>query len=120
VANVASIENQSRPGYAGRATTLRPGLRAVVAMERLKLRKRPITWITFLLMTGGTAGIMVLGYLSIRSSGMEAEIKAANLANFILPAGIQRSFDIAPVLGMILNRGAGRRSGRRRVWLGNE
>jgi len=81
---------------------VQPGLGSIVVMEIDKLLRRPMVWITFLLMTCGTGGMMLLAYLSTRASGISATQRSARIANFALPHGIDRSFEILGQLGMIL------------------
>jgi ABC-type transport system involved in multi-copper enzyme maturation permease subunit len=77
-------------------------LRALVTMERMKIVKRPMTWITFLILLIGVAAIILVAYLAIHSSNLRPQEKASRLNNFIWPTGIIRSFDIGGFLGQIL------------------
>ncbi len=77
-------------------------LRSLVAMERMKIVKRPMTWITFLILIGGVAAIVLLAYLSIHAARLTPAQKTSRLNNFILPTGITRSFEIGGFLGQIL------------------
>jgi len=79
-----------------------PGLGAITAMERFKLRKRPMTWITFGLLVGGVALIISLAYISLHASDVSPAERADRLHNFLLPNGITRSFQIVGFLGQIL------------------
>jgi ABC-2 type transport system permease protein len=77
-------------------------LRALISMERMKIIKRPMTWITFLILVGATMAIVILAYVSIRASNVDAVEKANRLANFLLPTGIKRSFEISGFFGQII------------------
>ncbi len=77
-------------------------LRSLVAMERMKIVKRPMTWITFLILVVGVAAIVLLAYVSIHAARLDAAEKASRLHNFTWPTGITRSFDIAGFLGQIM------------------
>ncbi|HEU4793162.1 MAG TPA: ABC transporter permease subunit [Nitrolancea sp.] len=74
----------------------------MVSMEWLKLLKRPMTWIIFLFLVPGTAGIMVLSYLSVILSNTDPELRAINVQSELLPLGIMNSLEIAGALGGIL------------------
>jgi ABC-type transport system involved in multi-copper enzyme maturation permease subunit len=71
-------------------------------MERLKILKRPMTWITFLIIVAGTAAIVFIAYLTIHASDVKPAEKASRIADFTWPTGITRSFDIGGFLGQIL------------------
>lgn len=72
-------------------------LRALVAMEAFKLRKRPMTTIVFLLMTAGLAALMTLGYVVTRANGEPGDVDS-----FLLPDMIPNAFDIITGLGPIV------------------
>lgn len=78
------------------------GMRSLVAMERMKIVKRPMSWITFLILVLGVAVIVFLAYLSLHASNVNPTEKANRLHNFIWPTGITRSFDISGFLGQIV------------------
>ncbi|HVB65791.1 MAG TPA: ABC transporter permease subunit [Nitrolancea sp.] len=77
-------------------------LRALVSMERIKIVKRPMTWITLLILVAATAAIVILAYVTIHASNIDPVRKASRLNNFILPTGIQRSFEISGFFGQIV------------------
>jgi ABC-type transport system involved in multi-copper enzyme maturation permease subunit len=74
----------------------------MVSMEWLKLLKRPMTWVVFLFLVPGTAGIMTLSYLSVILSNTDPELRAANVQSELLPLGIMNSLEIAGALGGVL------------------
>ena len=102
MADVAHADGAPRTGSASRSGHRSPGIMAMVSMEWLKLLKRPMTWIIFLFLVPGTAGIMGLSYVSVLFSGMDSENRALNLQGIMLPGGIMNSLDIAGALGGIL------------------
>lgn len=75
---------------------------ALTSMERMKILKRPMTWVTFLLLVIGVAAFVVVAYIAIRASNLDAARKATRILNFIWPTGITRSFEITNFLGQIL------------------
>lgn len=77
-------------------------LRALVNMERMKIIKRPMTWITFLILVIGVAAIVSIAYVSIHASNVSATEKANRISNFTWPTGITRSFEIGGFLGQIV------------------
>ncbi len=77
-------------------------LGALVSMERMKIVKRPMTWITFLIIVLGTAAIVFIAYLTIHASNVRPDEKATRITNFTWPTGITRSFDIGGFLGQIV------------------
>lgn len=72
-------------------------LRALVAMESFKLRRRPMTTIVFLLMTAGLAALMTLSYVVTRANGEPGDVDS-----FLLPDMIPNAFDIITALGPIV------------------
>lgn len=102
MADVAYADGAAQAGSSGRARFRSPGIMAMVSMEWLKLLKRPMTWIIFLFLVPGTAGIIVLSYLSVVLSNTDPELRAMNLEGRLLPGGIMNSLEIAGVLGGIL------------------
>lgn len=102
MAEVARVDGTRRAGVAIRPGFRSPGLMAMVSMEWLKLLKRPMTWFVFLFMVPGTAGIMVMSFLSVQFSNLDAASKAQHVQGVILPEGIGRTMEIVGVLGSIL------------------
>jgi ABC-2 type transport system permease protein len=77
-------------------------LRSLVSMESLKIVKRPMTWIAFLILIAATAAVVILAYVAIRASNVDAAQKASRISNFLLPTGIKRSFEITGFFGQIV------------------
>lgn len=102
MADVAYADGAPRAGSTDRSNVRSPGIMAMVSMEWLKLLKRPMTWIVFLFLVPGTAGIFVLSYLSVVLSNTDPELRAINLEGRLLPGGIMNSVEIAGVLGGVL------------------
>ncbi|CCF83007.1 ABC transporter permease subunit [Nitrolancea hollandica] len=101
---MADVAYDGAPGAGGvgRSTYRSPGIMSMVSMEWLKLVKRPMTWIVFLLMVPGTAGTIILSYVSVIFSNVDPEIRALNLQWQLLPGAVMNSVGKAGVLGGIL------------------
>ncbi len=78
------------------------GLLALIAMERTKLLKRPMTWISLALITVGLAAILALGYGFASSSNEDPAVRAENLREVMLPGGIETSFQVTHTIAKIL------------------
>lgn len=80
-----------------------PGIGDMLKMEALKMRKRPMTWISFALLMLAVTSIPVLGYIAINASDFGSPaLKAEELQSFLLPNGIQLGLDISIIVGSIL------------------
>lgn len=101
---MADVAYDGAPGAGGASpsTYRAPGIMAMVSMEWLKLLKRPMTWVVFLFLVPGTAGIMVLSYVSVIFSNPDPEGRVLSLQGMLLPRGIMNSLEIAGALGGIL------------------
>ena len=99
VLNNEAVAQAPRPITVPRAQA---SLGSLVSMERMKLIKRPMTWITFLILVAGVAAIIFLAYISLHASNVRPDEKANRLHNFTWPTGIVRSFDISGFLGQIV------------------
>ena len=102
---MADVLNSGAVGQTPRSSAIpraRASLRSLVSMERMKLVKRPMTWITFLILVAGVAAIIFLAYISLHASNVRPDQKAERLHNFTWPVGIVRSFDISGFLGQIV------------------
>ncbi|HEX3723418.1 MAG TPA: ABC transporter permease subunit [Nitrolancea sp.] len=77
-------------------------LASLVSMERIKIMKRPMTWITLLILVAATMAIVIIAYISIHASNLTAAQKADRIHNFTLPTGIQRSFEISGFFGAVV------------------
>jgi len=80
----------------------RPVTRQLVVMEAVKLAKRPMTWVSLLLLAGGLAGVFVLGYTSAHTTGIDAAARAGRIADLTLPKGIDSAFDVLGQIGPIV------------------
>ena len=75
----------------------------MLKMESLKMRKRPMTWVTFALLMLAVTSIPVLGYIAINASSFESPAaKAEELQSFLLPNGIGLALDVSYIVGSIL------------------
>lgn len=79
----------------------RASLAALISMEWIKIVKRPMTWITFIMLVAATAAIIILPYIAINVSNLTAAQKAERSRDFILPHGIIQSFDTSAFIGRI-------------------
>lgn len=94
IATPSSQINADRPS---------PSLRSLVAMENLKLRKRPMAWVIFALITLLVSAGMVIGYLGSRSQSLASgETLEDQLSSFLLPSAITNAFAIVAGFGSIL------------------
>ncbi len=94
IATPSSHINADRPS---------PSLGSLVAMENLKLRKRPMTWVIFALITLLLSAGMVIGYLGTRSQSLPpGETRDEQLSGFLLPSSIANGFEIVGGFGSIL------------------
>ena len=80
-----------------------PGLGALVRMELMKLRYRPMTWVVFGLITALLSGLMSLGYVITRTMerppGMSLD---EDVKSFLFPGVFQEGFSIIGGVGFIL------------------
>lgn len=80
-----------------------PGLGALVRMELMKLRYRPMTWVVFGLITTLLSGLMSLGYVITRTMerppGMSLD---EDVKSFLFPGVFQEGFSIIGGVGFIL------------------
>jgi ABC-2 type transport system permease protein len=82
---------------------MRPAnLRALIAMERVKLLKRPMTTISIGLIAMLSAIVMGIGYLFARVSDEDATMATANLKEGILPGGIVTSLENTQLFARIV------------------
>lgn len=95
-------DTAGNPGQTHTYRREQASLGSLVSMERLKLMKRPMTWITFLILNVGVAAIVFLAYVSIHAARLSPTEKADRLTNFTWPTGITRSFEIGGFLGQIV------------------
>lgn len=97
VAATGAIE---RPGATSAG---QPGFRALVRMELLKLRYRPMTWVVFGLITAMLSGLMTFGYLVTRSMQRTPGISLdEHVDGFLFPGVFQEGFTIIGGFGFIL------------------
>ena len=83
--------------------TMQPAdLRALIAMERFKVRKRPMTTISIGLVAMLSAIVMGVGYLTARASEEDAATVTANLKDGILPGGIVTSLETTQLFARIV------------------
>ena len=73
---------------------------ALIRMELLKLIKRPMTWVLFILLHGGIGFGIVVGFLNIQ--GVEAELRLSMLRNLTLPGIIPWAAQLISVFGAIM------------------
>lgn len=80
-----------------------PGMGALVAMENRKLRKRPMTWVIFALITIAVSALLAIGYFGTRATDPPlGETRDDQLSGFLLPEAIPNAFDIVIGFGGIL------------------
>lgn len=80
-----------------------PGFGALVRMELLKLRYRPMTWVIFGLISALLSGLMTLGYLVTRSMERAPGVSLdEHVESFLFPGVFQEGFSIIGGLGFIL------------------
>jgi ABC-2 type transport system permease protein len=75
---------------------------SLVAMERMKLLKRPMTRMCLLLIALGLVVIMALGYGIANSSNEDPTVRAENLREALLPGGIETSFQVTQTIAKLL------------------
>ena len=73
---------------------------ALIRMELLKLIKRPMTWVLFILLHGGIGFGIVVGFLNIQ--GVETELRESMLRNLTLPGIIPWAAQLISVFGAIM------------------
>lgn len=80
-----------------------PGVGDMLKMEALKMRRRPMTWVTFLIVMLAVVAIPVLGYIAINASTFANPAqKAEELQSFLLPNGITLGLEISTIVGSIV------------------
>jgi len=73
---------------------------ALIRMELLKLRKRPMTWVLLILLLGGIGFITVVSVLNLRS--VDPGIRADLLRNITLPGTLPRTAEFVYIFGSIM------------------
>ncbi len=73
---------------------------ALIRMELLKLRKRPMTWTLLILLLGGIGFITVVSILNLRA--VDPEIRADLLRNITLPGTFPRTAEFVYIFGSIM------------------
>lgn len=97
---MSAVATTSRRTTTGRPT---PSMGSLVAMENRKLRKRPMTWVIFALITIAVSSLMAIGYVGTRATDpVPGESRDEQLSGFLLPEAIPNAFDIVVGFGGIL------------------
>lgn len=73
---------------------------ALIRMELLKLRKRPMTWVLLILLLGGIGFITVVSVLQLQS--VDPAIRADLLRNITLPGTLPRTSEFVYIFGSIM------------------
>lgn len=73
---------------------------ALIRMELLKLRKRPMTWVLLILLLGGIGFITVVSVLQLRS--VDPTIREDLLRNITLPGTLPRTAEFVYFFGSIM------------------
>lgn len=80
-----------------------PGLGALVRMELMKLRYRPMTCVVFALITAALSGLMSLGYIITRTTARPPGTSLdEDVESFLFPGVFQDGFSMIGGVGFIL------------------